>query len=88
MQKFKPINNDQLYLLPPNVEDLIPGNHPRSRSHHCLCLLDMKTDFSAWRSIRKMKKITTSIFIIHLQVKIANLGAGYKADRRKIICAS
>ena len=27
MQKFKPINNDQLYLLPPNVEDFIPENH-------------------------------------------------------------
>ena len=27
MQKFKLINNDQLYLLPPNAEDFIPENH-------------------------------------------------------------
>jgi transposase len=27
MQKFKPINNDQLMLLPPSVEDFIPSGH-------------------------------------------------------------
>jgi len=27
MEKFKPINNDQLFLLPPSVEDFIPANH-------------------------------------------------------------
>jgi len=27
MQKFKPINNDQLMLLPPSVEDFIPSCH-------------------------------------------------------------
>lgn len=27
MQKFKPVNNEQLFLLPPSVEDFIPANH-------------------------------------------------------------
>jgi len=27
MEKFKPVNNDQLYLLPPSVEDFIPTAH-------------------------------------------------------------
>ncbi len=27
MQKFKPVNNDQLMLLPPSVEDFIPSGH-------------------------------------------------------------
>jgi transposase len=27
MEKFKPINNDQLFLLPPSVEDFIPADH-------------------------------------------------------------
>lgn len=27
MQKFKPVNNKQLFLLPPSVEDFIPANH-------------------------------------------------------------
>ena len=27
MQKFKPVNNEQLYLLPPSVEDFIPAGH-------------------------------------------------------------
>ncbi len=27
MEKFKPVNNDQLYLLPPSVEDFIPAGH-------------------------------------------------------------
>ena len=27
MKKFKPVNNDQLYLLPPSIEDFIPANH-------------------------------------------------------------
>jgi len=27
MEKFKPVNNDQLYLLPPSVEDFIPTTH-------------------------------------------------------------
>lgn len=27
MEKFKPINNDQLFLLPPSVEDFISENH-------------------------------------------------------------
>lgn len=27
MAKFKPVNNDQLYLLPPSVEDFIPAGH-------------------------------------------------------------
>jgi transposase len=27
MEKFKPINNDQLFLLPPSVEDFIPAGH-------------------------------------------------------------
>lgn len=27
MQKFKPLNNEQLYLLPPSVEDFIPSGH-------------------------------------------------------------
>jgi transposase len=27
MEKFKPINSDQLFLLPPSVEDFIPANH-------------------------------------------------------------
>src|SRR4030095_12556319 len=27
MEKFKPVNNDQLYLLPPSVEDFIPTGH-------------------------------------------------------------
>ena len=27
MQKFKPVSNDQLMLLPPSVEDFIPSGH-------------------------------------------------------------
>jgi transposase len=27
MEKFKPVNNDQLFLLPPSVEDFIPTDH-------------------------------------------------------------
>jgi transposase len=27
MQKFKPITNEQLFLLPPSVEDFIPADH-------------------------------------------------------------
>ena len=27
MQKFKSVNNDQLMLLPPSVEDFIPSGH-------------------------------------------------------------
>jgi len=27
MEKFKPINNDQLFLLPPSIEDFIPTDH-------------------------------------------------------------
>lgn len=27
MQKFKPLNTEQLLLLPPSVEDFIPDNH-------------------------------------------------------------
>lgn len=27
MQKFKPVNNEQLFLLPPSVEDFIPSGH-------------------------------------------------------------
>lgn len=27
MQKFKPVNNEQLFLLPPSVQDFIPANH-------------------------------------------------------------
>jgi transposase len=27
MQKFKPVNNDQLFLLPPSIEDFIPADH-------------------------------------------------------------
>jgi len=27
MEKFKPVNNEQLYLLPPSVEDFIPAGH-------------------------------------------------------------
>ncbi len=27
MQKFKPVTNEQLYLLPPSVEDFIPSGH-------------------------------------------------------------
>ena len=27
MQKFKPVSNDQLMLLPPSVEDFIPSSH-------------------------------------------------------------
>lgn len=27
MEKFKPINNNQLYLLPPSIEDFIPADH-------------------------------------------------------------
>jgi transposase len=27
MEKFKPINNDQLFLLPPSVEDFVPADH-------------------------------------------------------------
>jgi transposase len=27
MQKFKPVNNDQLFLLPPSIEDFIPPGH-------------------------------------------------------------
>lgn len=27
MEKFKPVNNDQLFLLPPSIEDFIPADH-------------------------------------------------------------
>lgn len=27
MQKFKPIKDDQLFLLPPSIEDFVPANH-------------------------------------------------------------
>ena len=27
MQKFKPVNNDQLFLLPPSIEDFVPAGH-------------------------------------------------------------
>jgi len=27
MEKFKPINNDQLFLLPPSIEDFVPADH-------------------------------------------------------------
>ena len=27
MEKFKPVNNDQLFLLPPSVEDFVPTDH-------------------------------------------------------------
>lgn len=27
MQKFKPVNNEQLFLLPPGIEDFIPSDH-------------------------------------------------------------
>ena len=27
MLKFKPINDEQLFLLPPSVQDFIPSNH-------------------------------------------------------------
>jgi transposase len=27
MQKFKPVNNEQLFLLPPSIEDFIPAGH-------------------------------------------------------------
>ncbi|MBC7982124.1 IS1182 family transposase [Candidatus Parcubacteria bacterium] len=27
MEKFKPVNNDQLFLLPPSVEDFVPADH-------------------------------------------------------------
>lgn len=27
MQKFKTVNNEQLYLLPPSVEDFVPSSH-------------------------------------------------------------
>ncbi len=27
MQKLKPVNNEQLFLLPPSIEDFIPSNH-------------------------------------------------------------
>ncbi len=27
MQKFKPVSNEQSYLLPPSVEDFIPWGH-------------------------------------------------------------
>ena len=27
MDKFKPVNNEQLYLLPPSIEDFIPSGH-------------------------------------------------------------
>jgi transposase len=27
MEKFKPVDKEQLYLLPPSVEDFIPAGH-------------------------------------------------------------
>lgn len=27
MEKFKPVNSDQLSLLPPGVEDFVPADH-------------------------------------------------------------
>jgi transposase len=27
MDKFKPVNNEQLFLLPPSSEDFIPADH-------------------------------------------------------------
>jgi transposase len=27
MDKFKPVKNEQLYLLPPSIEDFIPSGH-------------------------------------------------------------
>lgn len=42
MQKFKPINNEQLYLLPPSVEDFIPATHLARVIHEVVETIDVK----------------------------------------------
>ena len=43
MQKFKPVNNEQLYLLPPSVEDFIPAGHLARVINDVVETIDVKT---------------------------------------------
>lgn len=42
MLKFKPVNNEQLFLLPPSVQDFIPANHLSRLINEVVDTLDTK----------------------------------------------
>jgi transposase len=42
MEKFKPVNNEQLYLLPPSVEDFIPVGHLARVVHNVVETIDVR----------------------------------------------
>ena len=78
MEKFKPVNNEQLYLLPPSVEDFIPAAHLARVINDVVETIDIK-DIESKHSVLGQKS-----YHPHLLLKLLFYGysTGIRSGRK------
>ncbi|MGN6617413.1 MAG: hypothetical protein ACTHJ5_09575 [Ilyomonas sp.] len=67
MQKFKTVNNEQLFLLPPSIEDFIPSDHLARVINEVVETIDVteiEAKYSHFRSKELSSPFTIKAFVL------------------------